>query len=183
MGIFTVYDILTGNPGYIRAEHINKKLYSWQNKVRAVLENGSVSKIGEYNLEGTILCKGTKKSAFNLFPKKEEYQVIDGNMIDYKTFDGYLFEDWKNDGFLINNKVYNMLKKHKNYKKCIKDKNLYELLLSFIPKKKKSLSTHLVGMQEVYIPDDNNQWEDAQLIRKNLWTLTDPDVKNKRWNT
>ena len=64
-------------------------------------------------------------------------------------------------------------------KKCTKNKNLYQLLLTYIPKKKESLGTHLGSMQEVYIPDDDDKDEDANLIRKNLWTLTDPNLKTK----
>lgn len=40
MGIYTVYDILTDNPGFINY-HNNKNLYEWNNKVRVILKDGS----------------------------------------------------------------------------------------------------------------------------------------------
>jgi hypothetical protein len=35
MGAFTIFDILTDNPGIIKVKH-NKNLYEWNNKVRTL---------------------------------------------------------------------------------------------------------------------------------------------------
>lgn len=67
-----------------------------------------------------------KKYFFDFYFNGKEYGVVDKESIRFN-----------NGGFLMNNYVYSLLLKDKNYKKCTKDKNLYELLLSYIPKKKK----------------------------------------------
>ena len=87
-----------------------------------------------------------------------------------------MYYNYEYDGFLMNNYVYNKLLMNKNYKKCTKDKNLYELLLSYIPKKKKSLSTNLLGMQQIYIPENDDNNSDSKFIIKNIWTLTNPNL-------
>ena len=176
MGIYTIYDILTDNPGFIDIKH-NKKLYEWNNKVRVILKDGSVSDIGHYNGEGSVYMGKEKKYLFDFFLKRKEYWVVDSDTINFNN---------EYDGFLINDYVYNLLLKNKNYKKCIKNKNLYELLLSYIPKKKKSLSTNLIGMQQIYIPENDNNNSDSKFIKKNIWTLTNPNLstidakKNKK---
>ena len=146
MGFVTIYDILTDNPGIMKVKY-NSNLYEWHNKVRVILKDGSISDIGHYNGEGSVYIGNEKKGLLDFFSKRIEYWVVDSNTINYN--DEY-------DGFLINNYVYSLLLKNKNYKKCTKNKNLYELLLSYIPKKIKSLSTNLIGIQQVYIPENNN---------------------------
>jgi len=99
MGIFTIYDILTGNPGAIHnLTGENKKIYGWNEKVRVVLKDGSVSKIGHYEYNGDVVYKDTKKSVFDLFTKEHRITVIDDVIYDY----------YDADGFLLNNKVYNL---------------------------------------------------------------------------
>ena len=177
MGVSTVYDILTDNPGSINYYN-NKNLYEWHNKVRVILKDGSVSDIGHYNGEGSVyIGKEKKKYLFDFFLKRKEYWVVDSDTINFNN---------EYDGFLMNNYVYSLLLKNKNYKKCTKDKSLYELLLSHIPKKKKSLSTNLLGIQQIYIPENDNNNSDSKLITKNIWTLTNPKLstndgkKNKK---
>lgn len=170
MGIFTIYDILTGNPGAIHnLTGENKKIYGWNEKVRAVLKDGSVSKIGHYEYNGDVVYKDTKKSVFDLFPKEHRIAVIDDEIYDYDA-----------DGFLLNNKVYNLLKKNKKFKKCTKKKNLYQLLDKFIIKNNKKLNTNLSGMQQTYIPENNkDENKDDKFIKKRLWMLVDPDLDTK----
>ena len=176
MGAFTIFDILTDNPGIIKVEH-NKNLYEWHNKVRVILKDGSISDIGYYNGEGSVYIGKEKKYLFDFFSKRKEYWVADSDTINF---------NYEYDGFLMNNYVYNKLLTNKNYKKCTKDKNLYELLLSYIPKKKKSLSTNLLGIQQIYIPENDNNNSDSKFIIKNIWTLTNPNLstidgkKNKK---
>ena len=176
MGAFTIFDILTDNPGIIKVEH-NKNLYEWHNKVRVILKDGSISDIGYYNGEGSVYIGKEKKYLFDFFSKRKEYWVVDSDTINFNN---------EYDGFLMNNYVYNKLLTNKNYKKCTKDKNLYELLLSYIPKKKKSLSTNLLGIQQIYIPENDNNNSDSKFIIKNIWTLTNPNLstidgkKNKK---
>lgn len=166
MGAFTIFDILTDNPGIIKVKH-NKNLYEWNNKVRVILKDGSVSDIGYYNGEGSVYIGKEKKHLSDFFSKRKEYWVADSDTINY---------NYEYDGFLMNNYVYNKLLMNKNYKKCTKDKNLYELLLSYIPKKKKSLSTNLLGMQQIYIPENDDNNSDSKFIIKNIWTLTNPNL-------
>ena len=169
MGVVTIYDILTDNPGIMKVEH-NKNLYEWHNKVRVILKDGSISDIGHYNGEGSVYIGKEKKYLFDFFSKGKEYWVVDSDTINFNN---------EYDGFLMNNYVYSLLLKNKNYKKCTKDKSLYELLLSHIPKKKKSLSTNLLGIQQIYIPDNDNNNYDSKLIIKNIWTLTNPKLSTK----
>ena len=169
MGISTVYDILTDNPGFINY-HNNKNLYEWNNKVRVILKDGSVSDIGYYNGEGSVYIGEKKKYFFDFYFNGKEYWVADSDTINFNN---------EYDGFLMNNYVYSLLLKNKNYKKCTKNKNLYELLLSHIPKKKKSLSTNLLGIQQIYVPDNDNNNYDSKLIIKNIWTLTNPKLSTK----
>ena len=166
MGAFTIFDILTDNPGIIKVKH-NKNLYEWNNKVRVILKDGSVSDIGYYNGEGSVYIGKEKKHLSDFFSKGKEYWVVDSDTINFNN---------EYDGFLMNNYVYNKLLINKNYKKCTKDKNLYELLLSYIPKKKKSLSTNLLGMQQIYIPENDDNNSDSKFIIKNIWTLTNPNL-------
>lgn len=171
MGIFTVYCVLSGIPGYIsQHENYNKKKYGWHEKVRAVMNNGSISNIGSYDMDGYVRIQHSKKSFLDLFPKKDEISVMDYFMYELQIY---------GDAFLINNEVYNMIKKHKDYKKCIKNKNLYNLLLEFYKKTTKNMVPNFVGMQEIYIPDKNDNSDDGKYIKKDLWKLTDPDLKTK----
>ena len=173
MGIFTVCDILTGNPGFIYLTDEDKKLYNWNNNVRVVLKDGTVTKIGQYFLDGNVRIQDKQKSLFDLFPKKHEYIVGDkSNLND--------FVNYEYDGFLLNDSVYNFIKKHKDYKKCIKNKFLYYILEKFALNDK---TDNFEGIQEMYIPSNNDNSPDDLYIKKKLWMLVDPKlpegVKNK----
>ena len=65
MGIFTVYCVLSGIPGYIsQHENYNKKKYGWHEKVRAVMKDGSISNIGSYDMDGYVRIQNPKKIVF-----------------------------------------------------------------------------------------------------------------------
>jgi len=54
MGIFTIFDALTGNPGEISSvgivDNTFKKKYDWHNKgVRAILKDGTINDKGYYD--------------------------------------------------------------------------------------------------------------------------------------
>jgi predicted DNA-binding WGR domain protein len=164
MGYFTIYCILTGAPGIVRIFDVDKRKYKWNNSVRAILKNGNVSDIGTYDYYGNVVIKGKKKSTFDLFPKEEKYSVSD-EVINFSETDGYL----------INALVYKMLMKNKCFKECIKGKNLYNLLYKFI--KNNKLRTNFAGVQEIIIKDEYYEFDD--ILKKNLWLLTNPESKTK----
>ena len=120
MGYYTSYDILIGNPNinptYYKEN--NKKTkddirrYKWHDKTRIILKDGKVTPIGECDLEGE----------FKLLKNNKSYYYSDLYFIN--NSDNY-------DGIFINNKVYRYLINHKDYKKCMKDKNLYQLLKKY----------------------------------------------------
>jgi len=121
-------------------------------------------------MDGYVRIQNPKKSFLDLFPKKDEISVMDYFMYELQIY---------GDAFLINNEVYNMMKKHRDYKKCIKNKNLYNLLLEFYKKTTKNMIPNFVGMQEIYIPDKNNNSDDGKYIKKDLWKLVNPNLKTK----
>ena len=172
MGVLNICDILTGNFGFIYLTGDDKKLYNWNNNIRVVLKNGSVSNIGMYNMEYKAIIIEKKKSIFNLFPKKQKYWVADEQLLDNVP------EVYKHDGFLLNDYVYNLIKKHKDYKKCVKNKNLYELLKTFLPKKNEKLYANLDSFQEVHIPLNKMNEYDTEILKKKLWMLIDPKLPN-----
>ena len=108
MGVYTVYDILTDNPGFVNGIDHNRKLYEWNNMVRVIFKDGTVSNIGYYNSDyGSVDIKKEKK-LFNFFQKNNEYIVVDSITINF-------INDY--DGFLIHDYVYIIFIQNKNYKK------------------------------------------------------------------
>jgi len=75
------------------------------------------------------------------------------------------------NGYIISDKTYNMLKKHKSFS-CLKDKNLFELLTKFYNKNKKNMFYDF-GEQTIYI---------ASIPENKIWQLENPDnnLKNKK---
>ena len=163
MGVLNICDILTGNFGFIYLTGDDKKLYNWNNNIRVVLKNGSVTNIGTYDMEYKAIIIEDKKSIFDLFPKENKYWVADEQLL-YETIDP---EVYSHDGFLLNDYVYNLIKKHKDYKKCVKNKNLYELLKNFLPKKNEKLYANLDAFQEVHIPFNRMDKYDTAILKKN----------------
>jgi predicted DNA-binding WGR domain protein len=167
MGQWTTYCILSGNPSHLLYDS-NSNNYKWQEKVRVVLKDGSITDIGKCDIGGTFTLDSKKKSIFSFFSKKGEYRVADSAVL-------FLLNDsFDAQGFIISDLVYKYLKKNKNFNKCTKNKNLFELLKSFIPKNK--LLSKYVGFQTVIIDNENSNYIK---YKKYLWQLVNPDSKLK----
>jgi predicted DNA-binding WGR domain protein len=157
MGVYTIYDILISNPGYIYYDKtkLNDKLFSWHNSVRVVLKDGTITDKGIYNMEGDVVIN-KKKFLFN---STTRYSVSD------------ISTNWlKCDGYLILDITYKYLVKHPQFKKCIKNNNLYDLLTN--------ISTNInsppflyVGTQQIYINGENS------ILDKDKWAFTNPGLK------
>ena len=150
-GMFFVYDMLIGNPDCVPALQENKK-YNWMNRVRVVYKNGKISsKAGLYNGYGKVFFKDVKEGV---------------SVSDYSS-DG----DYANDGYMILDKTYKMLKKHKSFS-CLKDKNLFDLLKKFYKKNKKNMFYLSSGSIDI----KNSIREDE------IWQLENPDknIKNRQ---
>jgi len=150
-GMFFVYDMLIGNPDCVPGLEENTKKYNWMNSVRVVYKNGKISpKVGLYNGYGKVFFKDIK----------EGISVSD------------LISDWTNDydGYMILDKTYKMLKKHKSFG-CLKDKNLFDLLKKFY-KKNKNMFYLSSGSLDI----KNSIREDE------IWQLENPDknLKNRQ---
>jgi hypothetical protein len=150
-GMFFVYDMLIGNPNCVPALEENTKKYKWMNSVRVVYKNGKISaKAGLYNGYGKVLFKDVKE----------------GVSVSDILSDG----DYANDGYMILDKTYKMLKKHKLFI-CLKDKNLFELLKKFYKKNK-----NMFYLSSGAIDIKNSIREDE------IWQLENPDenLKNRK---
>lgn len=149
-GMFFVYDMLIGNPDCVPSEEKSKK-YNWMNRVRVVYKNGKISaKAGIYNGYGKVLFKDVKE----------------GVSVSDILSDG----DYANEGYILLDKTYKMLKKHKSFI-CLKDKNLFDLLKKFY-KKNKNMFYLSSGSLDI----KNSIREDE------IWQLENPDenLKNRQ---
>ncbi len=152
-GSFTVYDMLIGNPSFVVEKEKTKK-YDWMNKVRVVYKNGKISsKTGFYNGDAKVIFK--EVGFFT--SEKGEYvaDILSDGFYDYK-------------GYIILDKTYKMLKKHKLFKN-LKNKNLFDLLKKFYNKNRKNMFYDF-GEQIIYIDG---------IEEDKIWQLENPD-KNKR---
>ena len=150
-GMFFVYDMLIGNPNCVPALEENTKKYNWMNRVRVIYKNGKISsKSGLYNGYGKVFLKDVKE----------------GVPVSDILSDG----DYANDGYILLDKTYKMLKKHKSFS-CLKDKNLFELLKKFY-KKNKNMFYLSSGSLDI----KNSIREDE------IWQLENPDenLKNRQ---
>lgn len=149
--MFFIYDMLTGNPDCVPALEENTKKYNWMNSVRVIYKNGKISaKAGLYNGTGKVLFKDVKE----------------GVPVSDILSDG----DYANDGYILLDKTYKMLKKHKSFG-CLKDKNLFELLKKFYKKNK-----NMFYLSSGSIDIKNSIREDE------IWQLENPDknLKNRQ---
>jgi predicted DNA-binding WGR domain protein len=149
--MFFVYDMLTGNPDCVPALEENTKKYNWMNSVRVIYKNGKISaKSGLYNGYGKVLFKDVKE----------------GVPVSDILSDG----DYANDGYILLDKTYKMLKKHKSFG-CLKDKNLFDLLKKFYKKNK-----NIFYLSSGSIDIKNSIREDE------IWQLENPDknLKNRQ---
>jgi len=174
MGYSTVFSILIGNPTFISLIYNNKD-YDWNCKSRMVLLDGTITGIGTCDQEGEFILDNKKdKSFFSIFNKKKSYIVA------YN-------KDEVNDGFILSDIVYKYLKKHKDFKKCIKNKNLFNLLKLYKPKTEMN---KYIGQQDVmiYNPKDNdvnnkmtntNKLFFGYILDKDLWKFKNPESKSK----
>ena len=154
-GNFTVYDMLIGNPSFVVEKEKSKK-YDWMNSVRVVYKNGKIStKTGFYNGSGKVIFKEGG------FFTSEESDVVS---------DQYSDGIYDYDGYIILDKTYKMLKKHKSFG-CLKDKNLFDLLKKFY-KKNKNMFYLSSGSLDI----KNSIREDE------IWQLENPDknLKNRQ---
>ena len=155
-GNFTVYDMLIGNPSFVVEKEKSKK-YDWMNKLRVVYKNGKIStKTGFYNGTGKVIFK---EGGF--FTSEEGVVVSDQYSDWYYDYDGYIILD----------KTYKMLKKHKSFG-CLKDKNLFDLSKKFYNRNKKNMFYDF-GDQTIYI---------ASVPENKIWQLENPDgnLKNRQ---
>jgi predicted DNA-binding WGR domain protein len=149
-GMFFVYDMLIGNPDCVPGEE-NTKKYNWMNRVRVIYKNGKISaKSGLYNGYGKVFFKDVKEGV--------------------PVSDIYSDTDYPNDGYILLDKTYKMLKKHKSFS-CLKDKNLFDLLKKFY-KKNKNMFYLSSGSLDI----KNSIREDE------IWQLENPDknIKNRQ---
>lgn len=154
-GMFFVYDMLIGNPDCVPSEE-NTKKYNWMNSVRVIYKNGKISaKAGLYNRYGKVIFKKG-----GIFTSEEGVPVSDI----------YLDTDYPNEGYILLDKTYKMLKKHKSFG-CLKDKNLFELLKKFYKKNK-----NMFYLSSGAIDIKNSIREDE------IWQLENPDenLKNRK---
>jgi predicted DNA-binding WGR domain protein len=152
-GSFTVYDMLIGNPSFVVEKEKTKK-YDWMNKVRVVYKDGKISsKTGFYNGDGKVIFKEG-----GIFTSEEGVVVSDM----------YSDGNYDYDGYIILDKTYKILKKHKLFN-SLKNKNMFDLLKNFYQKNRKNIFYDF-GEQTIYIDG---------IEEDKIWQLENPD-KNKR---
>jgi hypothetical protein len=90
--------------------------------------------------------------------------------LNANPFNPFFMSDYPNDGYILLDKTYKMLKKHKSFS-CLKDKNLFDLLKKFY-KKNKNMFYLSSGSLDI----KNSIREDE------IWQLENPDenLKNKK---
>jgi len=124
------------------------------NKVRVVYKNGKISsKTGFYNGDGKVIFK--EGGFFTSEEGEDVADILSDGVYDY-------------DGYIILDKTYKMLKKHKSFD-CLKNKNVFDLLKKFYKKNRKNMFYDF-GEQNIYI--DGIQ-EDK------VWQLENPDKNDK----
>ena len=157
MGVWTEYDVLTGNPGKVfRPEEENKKtwdkLYKWQNKVRVLRVNGAVTDIGKYNGYGSIVVQD------------EEFYIC------------HVCHDGKFDGYLMHDYTYNCILAHPRYDEII-GVDLYKAVDNYIKnldsyrEKLKEPANQYVGLQDIYIGGEN-----SNIDEKDAWVFVNPEM-------
>ena len=152
-GSFTVYDMLIGNPSFVVEKEKSKK-YDWMSKIRVVYKDGKISsKTGFYNGDGKVIFK--EGGIFTSEEGEDVADILSDGVYDY-------------DGYIILDKTYKILKKHKLFN-CLKNKNLFDLLKNFYQKNRKNMFYDF-GEQTIYIDG---------IEEDKIWQLENPD-KNKR---
>jgi len=152
-GSFTVYDMLIGNPSFVVEKEKSKK-YDWMNKIRVVYKDGKISsKTWFYNGDGKVIFK--EGGIFTSEEGEDVADILSDGVYDY-------------DGYIILDKTYKILKKHKSFS-FLKNKNMFDLLKKFYQKNRKNMFYDF-GEQTIYIDG---------IEEDKIWQLENPD-KNKR---
>ena len=114
MGVFELYDCLSGNPIKVDIVGINKaeaiKKYYWQNIVRLIKKDGSVTDIGHYDGYGNVIINDEKFKGFSPDLCADEIE---------------------HDGIVIIDRVYEILINDVEFKSFMKGKNLYQELVKW----------------------------------------------------
>ncbi len=149
MGVWTVFDVLIDNPGYVMIEgdyddeNANTK-YGWQSDVRVVTKSGEVTEIGYYDSYGRVVLNN------------KEYEISENSD--------------EQEGVMISDVTWNYIKNHKSYK----DMNLYHMLTSY-----RNINTgppfKYVGQQDVIITSDRDNYYGAVCV-EDEWAFIDPSL-------
>ena len=136
MGCFSLYDSIVGNPSGVTCVDVNPENYKWMNEVRAVLRDGTVTDVGFYDNYGRVVVDG------------KEYPVIDSSLsADHE----------EHSGFILNDKVYQILKENVEYKAFTKKTNLYEAIKNHGWKSGIGLLEKYIGHQDVVVTTPENK--------------------------
>lgn len=175
MGVFTVYDALTGNPGVIAndgvPDELFEKKYKWHNNgARVVLKDGTITEEGYYDSYGRVIVN------------ERAYGVIN-------TWDQFNYTDDEYDGFMLLEPVYQLLISHPKYNELPDNFNLYLDLKTFYNHIwLRPLSGLLHSQTVTVISKDNlHKYRGLPVVCDTIksWPFTDPDStrfgrKNKK---
>lgn len=164
MGIFTLYDSIVGNPTGVACIGVDPKNYKWMDDVRAVLKDGTVTDVGFYDYYGRVVVNG------------KEYPVID---ISEDTVD-----DEEHSGFIIIDKVYQILKDNVEYQAFIEKTNLYQAIKNHGWKSGVGLLERYIGEQQVIVttPLKKGKYSRAMVTDSpESYMFIDPDVSSDNY--
>lgn len=157
-----MFDIISGNPTHVYIENVrDPSVYKWQEKVRAVMKDGTVSKIGYDDGYGNVAIDRPH-------PGKKEYFVN-------PAYD---------DGRVISDFVYQLLLSQME-KSC--RKNLFEMLKKFDElNPNRGPISRFYYHQDIYIDggkhDDNNDYNTSYTSDSDNWVFIDPSTQKGRRN-
>lgn len=166
MGIFTLYDSIVGNPSGVACVGVDPKNYKWMDDVRAVLKDGTVTDVGFYDYYGRVVVNG------------KEYPVID---ISEDTVD-----DEEHSGFIIIDKVYQILKDNVEYQAFIEKTNLYQAIKNHGWKSGVGLLERYICEQQVIVTTPENKDKDkysGYMVTGSpeSYMFIDPDVSSDNY--
>ena len=163
MGIFTIFDALTGNPGEISSvgivDNTFKKKYDWHNKgVRAILKDGTITDKGHYDSYGKVV-------------------VGDNNYKVINTWDHFDYTEEEHDGFMLLESIYQLLISNPKYSELAEDYNLYNNLKTFYNHIWLKPVDKFIHNQVVLVTSkaENENYSNSVCDTVNSWPFTDPD--------
>jgi hypothetical protein len=163
MGNFTLYDSIVGNPSGVACIGVDPKNYKWMDDVRAVLKDGTVTDVGFYDYYGRVVVNG------------KEYPVIDSSLsADHE----------EHSGFIIIDKVYQILKDNVEYDAFIKKTNLYDAIKDYKWKSGVGLLERYIHHQEVIVttPLKKEKYSRAMVTNSpESYMFIDPDVSSDNY--